>query len=279
MKVVTIYAFSIENFKRSKYEVDALMDIMKVKLSQITQHGDLLDRYGASVRILGQKDLLKPDVLEAIDKAVEMTRGNGEVILNVCFPYTSRDEITTAIKSTVADFSQPLPPSKRPFSETRITQKLRSRSLASTSPGSSGRSGSPTRSDDSDVDIDDSVSSATTLHPESAHSTDHGVHGEQAFPDPESITTASIKSHLFTAGNPPLDLLIRTSGVKRLSDFMLWQCHENTKLVFLDCLWPEFSLRHLLPVLIEWQWQRKYCNDHEEQAVRRKSRTQTTQTL
>ena len=78
VKVVTVYAFSIENFKRSKYEVDALMEMAKVKLSQLSQHGDLLDRYGASVRILGQRDLVKPDVLEAIDRAVDLTRNNGE---------------------------------------------------------------------------------------------------------------------------------------------------------------------------------------------------------
>lgn len=78
MKVVTVYAFSIENFKRSKYEVDALMEMAKVKLFQLSQHGDLLDRYGASVRILGQRDLVKSDVLEAIEKAVELTRDNGE---------------------------------------------------------------------------------------------------------------------------------------------------------------------------------------------------------
>jgi ditrans,polycis-polyprenyl diphosphate synthase len=76
--VVTIYAFSIENFKRSKYEVDALMEMAKVKLTQLSQHGDLLDRYGASVRILGQRDLVKPDVLAAIDKATELTKHNTE---------------------------------------------------------------------------------------------------------------------------------------------------------------------------------------------------------
>jgi len=76
VKVVTIYAFSIENFKRSKYEVDALMDMAKVKLSQLAQHGDLMDRYGASIRILGQMDLIKPDVLQAIQKAVKLTSGN-----------------------------------------------------------------------------------------------------------------------------------------------------------------------------------------------------------
>jgi ditrans,polycis-polyprenyl diphosphate synthase len=76
VKVVTVYAFSIENFKRSKYEVDALMDMAKVKLFQLSQHGDLLEKYGASIRILGQRDLVKPDVLEAMMKAEAMTSGN-----------------------------------------------------------------------------------------------------------------------------------------------------------------------------------------------------------
>lgn len=78
MRVVTVYAFSIENFKRSKYEVDALMEMAKIKLVQLSQHGELLDRYGASVRVLGSRELVKPDVLEAIDKAVELTKNNGE---------------------------------------------------------------------------------------------------------------------------------------------------------------------------------------------------------
>lgn len=76
--MVTVYAFSIENFKRSKYEVDALMEMAKIKLSQLAQHGELLDRYGASVRVLGDRSLVKPDVLEAIDRAVDLTKRNGE---------------------------------------------------------------------------------------------------------------------------------------------------------------------------------------------------------
>jgi ditrans,polycis-polyprenyl diphosphate synthase len=78
VKVVTVYAFSIENFKRSKYEVDALMEMAKIKLVQLAQHGELLDKYGASVRVLGSREMVKPDVLEAIDKAVELTKNNGE---------------------------------------------------------------------------------------------------------------------------------------------------------------------------------------------------------
>jgi undecaprenyl diphosphate synthase len=78
VKAVTVYAFSIENFKRSKYEVDALMEMAKIKLVQLSQHGELLDRYGASVRVLGTRELVKPDVLEAIDRAVELTKNNRE---------------------------------------------------------------------------------------------------------------------------------------------------------------------------------------------------------
>ena len=73
---MTIYAFSIENFKRSKFEVDALMDMAKVKLTQISQHGELLQRYGAKIRILGQRELVRPDVIEAINEAVELTKDN-----------------------------------------------------------------------------------------------------------------------------------------------------------------------------------------------------------
>jgi ditrans,polycis-polyprenyl diphosphate synthase len=80
VKVVTIYAFSIENFKRSKHEIDALMSMAKVKLEQLAEHGALLDRYGASVRVLGQRNLLKKDVLAAVDKAVAMTAHNKKYV-------------------------------------------------------------------------------------------------------------------------------------------------------------------------------------------------------
>jgi ditrans,polycis-polyprenyl diphosphate synthase len=54
------------------------MEMAKIKLFQLAQHGELLDRYGASIRVLGQRELVKEDVLEAIDKAVELTKHNGE---------------------------------------------------------------------------------------------------------------------------------------------------------------------------------------------------------
>lgn len=72
---------------------------------------------------------------------------------------------------------------------------------------------------------------------------------------------------MYNAGDPPVDLLVRTSGVSRLSDFMLWQCHQDTQIVFLDVLWPDFDLWSFLPVLWEWQWRTRkaeHTTDEEE---------------
>jgi ditrans,polycis-polyprenyl diphosphate synthase len=274
--VVTIYAFSIENFKRSKFEVDALMDIAKVKLSQLAQHGDLLDRYGASVRILGRRGLLKPDVAAAVDQAVELTSRNGDRILNICFPYTSRDEITTAIRDSVIDYTKPLDPVRPTSSPPRNPSNIRARALNTKgeSSDSENTSGSSSRDEEESLGQDrpantvyestSSFSSSTTLH--LAGFQDDGAARDlpvtkpadtstPSFASPETITPQTLTHHMFTKGNPPLDLLIRTSGVERLSDFMLWQCHQNTEIVFLDVLWPEFDLWHFLPVL--WRWQRR----------------------
>ncbi|KAI5837820.1 Decaprenyl diphosphate synthase-like protein [Morchella snyderi] len=212
VKVVTIYAFSIENFKRPLHEVNALMEIAKIKLGQLCQHGDLMDRYGASLRVLGHLPLLRPDVLEVIEQATEMTKGNKKAILNVCFPYTSRDEITTAIRTIVSLSTTPS-------------------SSASTPPP-----GSPTS--DRSSSSSSSTASSKTATP--------------SYMDIESITEHTLTEHMFTADCPPLDLLIRTSGVERLSDFMLWQCHPDTEIVFLQCLWPDFDLWKFLPILVDW---------------------------
>lgn len=273
------------------------MSLAKLKLTQLAQHGDLLSRYGAAIQVLGQRDLLKPDVIEAIDQAVALTKDNGDCILNVCFPYTSRDEMTTAVRDVVADWSRPMvvrdsrhPPQpaypSRPFSETHITHTIRARHLSAAA-ARIHRAHSPSSGAASDTEdcsrggsITSASSSSTTLLPstppdvllpplpleseevvEEADGEGEGETGEEkqrsllyGYRDPESIGPGTLTGHMFTAGMPPLDLLVRTSGVARLSDFMLWQAHETTEMVFLDCLWPEFDLWQFLPVLVEWQW-------------------------
>ncbi|KAF7353737.1 Alkyl transferase [Mycena venus] len=78
---------------------------------------------------------------------------------------------------------------------------------------------------------------------------------EKSNSDVSEITEDDIDAQLFTslAGSPPLDILIRTSGVKRLSDFLLWQCSENTQIHFSKTYWPEFGLWDFIPILLDYQ--------------------------
>lgn len=261
VEVVTVYAFSIENFNRPKYEVEGLMQMAKCKLEQLLEHGEVLDRYSARVIISGQRDLIPEDVLGFVDRAVNETKHNKGHILNICFPYTSREEITQAIRSTAVEYSSNPRPQNSPFSQTRIKQKILSKH-AGTKEAALGSIQESTPLEDADG----SVSSGTTLSPGSAPSSPpssppSSEHSKQdvprAFRNPETITAETLNNHMYTAECPPLDLFVRTSGVERLSDFMLWQCHQDTQIFFLKCLWPDFDLWYFLPVLVEWQWRQK----------------------
>ncbi len=185
--------------------------------------------------------------------------------LNVCFPYTSRAEMTSAIQSTVAEFLAPPPPKNTIFSPSRIRQNILSRQLNDHDVLPTIRDSSPDKEvqgaeTDGDLDGDGGDSSSTTLPPDSPpirlrHRT--GSCGSSNLPHPDSITVDTLEKHMYTSDDPPLDLFIRTSGVERLSDFMLWQCHQDTQIFFLDCLWPDFDLHHFIWVLLEWQWRLK----------------------
>lgn len=175
---VTVYAFSIENFKRLKYEVEWLMELAKLKLQQLCQHGDLCEQYGIRIKILGNIALLPLDVKVVLRETEKMTEKNKRAVLNVCFPYTSRDEMTHAVKEVVSEST------RRP-----------------------------------NLEIDERV----------------------------------VEDHLYTRESPPLDILVRTSGTYRLSDFLLWQCVPlSCSVVFVDKLWPDFTPWDMCKVLINW---------------------------
>ncbi|KDQ12894.1 hypothetical protein BOTBODRAFT_176038 [Botryobasidium botryosum FD-172 SS1] len=182
VQCVSVYAFSIENFKRSPTEVEALMSLCKTKLEELCQHGELLDKYGVRLNVIGRKSLLPSDVQEIVRKAESATRHNNCAILNICMPYTSRDEMTTATESVA---------------QLCIDGKL---------------------------NVND-------------------------------ISEHDIEDHMPTAlgGSTPVDILVRTSGVKRLSDYMLWQVCDNTQIHFLPTYWPDFALQHMIPVILAYQ--------------------------
>ena len=269
VKAMTVYAFSVENFNRTRYEVETLMALMKLKLTQMSEHGELFERYGARVRVLGQRELLTPDVLEAIDRAEEITKKNTDAILNVCFPYVSRNEMTMAIRNTVGDWLHPVGEREWAFSQARIEQNIRSRNLSTATVELNGQSPTPSALSDTEDSTVESNQPATP--PNFAPSTDPKSSKRFSFPDPESIDVMTLDEHMYTAGMPPVDLLIRTSGVERLSDYLLWQVHEKTDIKFVSCLWPEFDLWHFIPVLVEWQW-RQRKRETDRKVVRRRGR-------
>ncbi len=76
VECVTVYAFAIDNFKRSPEEVSALMDLAKTRLIELTGHGELIARHSVRVRVIGRKHLLPPDVRSAVEKIEKMTRNH-----------------------------------------------------------------------------------------------------------------------------------------------------------------------------------------------------------
>ncbi|EGW31157.1 uncharacterized protein SPAPADRAFT_63072 [Spathaspora passalidarum NRRL Y-27907] len=188
VECATVYAFSIENFKRSTVEVKWLMDLAKSKFRQINNHGELCEEYGVKVRILGNKSLLPDDVLEILNETEEISKNNTRAVLNVCFPYTSRDEITHSVRETVRECM-----------------------------------GNPNM-----------------------------IINEQTLDD-----------HLYTKDSPKLDLLVRTSGTFRLSDFLLWQCvSPDCAIVFIDKLWPAFRPWDMAKILINWGFNKYWYGGH-----------------
>lgn len=118
-------------------------------------------------------------------------------------------------------------------------------------------------------------SSSATLPPDSPQPSLGGrsvSYDASTLPNPETITVETLDKHMYTASDPPLDLFVRTSGVERLSDFMLWQCHQDTQIFFLDCLWPDFDLQHFVWVLLEWQWRHKQRERDDAPARVRKAK-------
>lgn len=181
---VTVYAFSIENFNRSQEEIDTLFGLLRDRLKHISEYDNSYARYNKiRVRIVGNRSYIPEDILrdlELIEKRTDVE--NLYRTLNVCFPYTSRDEITIAIKKIALEVA------------------------------------------------------------ESA--------------DPKEITAQTIESNMYLSSNytAPLDLLIRTSGHKRLSDFMLWQCNSNCTIEFVSTLWPDFGFWSITRILIKWSY-------------------------
>ncbi|KAK9511581.1 hypothetical protein O3M35_000211 [Rhynocoris fuscipes] len=176
---VTVYAFSIENFKRTKKEVDDLMRLTKEKFQRLLEESNKLMEYGLRIRVIGNRDYLPDDIVKIIAEAEYKTKDNNKTLLNVAFSYTSQDEITTAMNLTL--------------------QGLNSGEI-----------------EESDVNLN------------------------------------LLSSCLHTEDSPYPELIIRTSGETRLSDFLLWQ-GSCSYLHFTGVLWPELTLWDFIWALFKYQ--------------------------
>ncbi|RLL95620.1 hypothetical protein CFD26_100777 [Aspergillus turcosus] len=175
VKVITVYAFSIENFQRPREQVESLMALLREQIAIYSAPGGMAEEFDVAIRALGRLELFDEQTREAINKSVEKTRKGKRGILNVCMAYTSRDEMTRAIRRSVEECP------------------------------------------------------------------------------PTAITAQLLSDKMDTADNPPVDLLVRSSGVYRLSDFLLWQLHRDTQIQIVDTLWPDFGVWELFMVLLRWQ--------------------------
>ncbi|XID95094.1 isoprenyl transferase [Paenibacillaceae bacterium WGS1546] len=176
VQTLTLYAFSTENWKRPKAEVEFLLKLPQEFLS--LELGELIEN-NVQVRMMGYREGLPDHTLRAVDEAVRQTRHNTGLILNFALNYGSRAEMLEAAK---------------------LLARLAAEGKA----------------------------------------------------DPESLTEADFERHLLSAGLPAPDLLIRTSGELRLSNFMLWQL-AYSEFWFTDVYWPEFGERHLFEAVREYQ--------------------------
>lgn len=163
IEVLTVFAFSSENWRRPPVEVEALMSLF---LLYLKNEAKALKKKGVALRVIGNRERFSPSIQKAIEAAEELTRG-GKTTLVIAADYGGRWDIAEAAK------------------------KLAYQAAA----------------------------------------------GEL---DPATITEESLNAQISLADLPPLDLLIRTGGEVRISNFLLWQC-AYAEMFFSDKLWPDFD--------------------------------------
>ncbi|HEY3523199.1 MAG TPA: polyprenyl diphosphate synthase [Candidatus Limnocylindrales bacterium] len=171
VEVLSLYAFSRENWSRSSDEVATLFALLEQAIRDET---DELRREGAAVRVLGRLEELPPSTRASIGEAVAATAGGDRLVLNVAFNYSSRQELVDAARRCVED------------------------GLA-----------------------------------------------------PDEIDESAVDARLYTAGLPEVDLLIRTGGEQRISNFLLWQA-QYAELYFCNAYWPDFGPEAFDAALVEY---------------------------
>jgi len=188
IKYLTLYAFSTENWKRPKLEVDTLM---KLLVSSLKKELHTLNENNIKLNAIGNIESLPSRALAELKEVMAKTSSNTTMTLTLALSYGSREEIKNAIQS--------------------ISTKVKNNIIS-----------------------------------------------------PENIDETIINNHLYTRNLPDVDLLIRTSGEHRISNFLLWQI-AYAELYFIDVFWPDFKEHHLLEALKNYQHRERRFGKTSEQ--------------
>ena len=173
---LTLYAFSTENWKRPRLEVEALMGLLREFLRKEIRS---LKQNNIRFQTIGHEEALAPAVRRELERAKRETAANTGTVLTVALNYSGRTELTHACRALAAEFQ---------------------------------------------------------------------INGR----NPNEISESDIERHLYTAGLPDPDLLIRTSGELRVSNFLLWQI-AYSEIYVTETLWPDFRRASLFEAIVEYQ--------------------------
>jgi undecaprenyl diphosphate synthase len=188
ISVLTLYAFSVENWKRPRAEVSTLMQLLKEYLNKEIEN---LRQNNIQFRTLGRTDELDASVQRELEKGIQKTASNTGMIFNVALNYGGRAEIIDAVNRVL-------------------------------------RNGAKSNG--------------------------------------EGITEGEFSKYLYTAGLPDPDLLIRTSGELRISNFLLWQI-AYAEIWVTDTLWPDFAKQHLYEAIVAFQKRERRYGGLQSQLV------------
>jgi undecaprenyl diphosphate synthase len=176
VEVLSLFAFSTENWQRPPSEIEALMGLLEEYIARET---DELREKGVRVRVLGDLERLSDTGRQAVDRVINRTDGGDSLSLNLCISYSSRAEITRAARLLAESVAQ---------------GRMR----------------------------------------------------------PDEVDEDALAQRLYTADFPDPDLLIRTSGEMRISNFLLWQL-AYAEFYVTPVLWPDFTREHLFEAILDFQ--------------------------
>nr|XP_004287734.2 PREDICTED: dehydrodolichyl diphosphate synthase 6-like [Fragaria vesca subsp. vesca] len=275
VKYVTVYAFSIDNFKRSPEEVQTLMDLLQEKIEGLLDKESYLNQAGVRVCFIGNLKLLSEPVRAAAENAMKATANNSKAVLSICVAYTSTDEIVHAVEESCKEKMDEIQvPNGRKVNgvihgveegrkvngvtETDVHKSCNNNfdGAAGTNEASNGKIERVDKVKKENGTVDHEVASNGLVE-------EVKVNGKQQHEFPQ-VKLVDVEKHMYMAVAPDPDIMIRTSGETRLSNFLLWQT-SCCPLEAPAALWPELGLWHLVWAVLNFQRTHHYLEKKKKQ--------------